>query len=573
MRFFGYILAIAVLPLLLAFTAVDSPKATTEDSLCSDVPDSLRRTYRHTEAVQSLVIKGDTLEARRIWLEIIEQDSTYSPALYNLSRIEQRMDRIINYARRAYLADSTNRWYTENFANSLIDNHHYTEAIPIYRHLIELDPQAIQGYHALAMLYHIGGMPYSAIAILDSAEIHNGYNSYLAGIKQNLLIDTRQYDKAIAEGLRITEEQPYDIEAITSLAIAYEASGRDSLARKSYEQAFRIDSTNIKTINAIIDYYQRAGNSQRMLDYEERIFRDERITIDEKLRRLEGYTSNIKFYHSNFFRIGGLILLLVVDNPDNRQVIDVYASHMIVGGEKDQALDYLRKHLDKPSTTAIDYISVLQLEEYLGKQELMDEDMTKALQRFPQSTQLLAYSAFQANTKGDSKQAIKLMKEALRLAEEDTERSSYWGYIGDIYHAADNDRAAFKAYRKALAYDDNNAVVLNNYAYFLSLMDKDLYKALEMSARATNIEKGNATYIDTYAWILHRLGRNEEAKSVMRQALSLSGQRDAALLAHYADILWALGEKFMAETYWKKAVEVGYDADLMQQHIEQLKQQ
>ena len=146
MRFFGYILAIAVLPLLLAFTTVERPEATTVDGLCSDGPDSLRRTYRHTEAVQSLVIKGDTLGARSIWLEIIEQDSTYSPALYNLSRIEQQRERSIDYARRAYLADSTNKWYTENFANSLIDNRHYTEAIPIYRHLIELDPQAIQGH-------------------------------------------------------------------------------------------------------------------------------------------------------------------------------------------------------------------------------------------------------------------------------------------------------------------------------------------------------------------------------------------------------------------------------------------
>ena len=101
MRFFGYILAIAVLPLLLAFTSVESPVATTVDGLCSDIPDSLRRTYRHTEAVQSLVIKGDTLCARHIWLEILEQDSTYSPALYNLSRIEQQRERSVDYARRA----------------------------------------------------------------------------------------------------------------------------------------------------------------------------------------------------------------------------------------------------------------------------------------------------------------------------------------------------------------------------------------------------------------------------------------------------------------------------------------
>ena len=92
-----------------------------------------------------------------------------------------------------------------------------------------------------------------------------------------------------------------------------------------------------------------------------------------------------------------------------------------------------------------------------------------------------------------------------------------------------------------------------------------------MAERAVSLRPNNASYIDTYAWVLHRLGRNEEAKQVMRQALTLSSQKDDSLLAHYADILWALGEKFMAETYWQKAVERGYDKGLMEAHIKEIK--
>ena len=57
----------------------------------------------------------------------------------------------------------------------------------------------------------------------------------------------------------------------------------------------------------------------------------------------------------------------------------------------------------------------------------------------------------------------------------------------------------------------------------------------------------------------------------MRQALTLSSQMDDSLLMHYGDILWALGEKFMAETYWQKAVERGYDKELMDVHIKEIK--
>jgi tetratricopeptide (TPR) repeat protein len=99
-----------------------------------------------------------------------------------------------------------------------------------------------------------------------------------------------------------------------------------------------------------------------------------------------------------------------------------------------------------------------------------------------------------------------------------------------------------------------------------------LEEALAMAQLAITLAEGEYNYIDTYAWILHLLGRDEEAKKYMTQALSLSRQREPNLLVHYADILWELGEKFMAETYWKKAVELGYDSEEMLQHQTKIKQ-
>ena len=55
----------------------------------STLPDSLSRSYRHTEAVKLLSIEGDTARAKEIWHDIIREDSTYAPALYNLAEIEE----------------------------------------------------------------------------------------------------------------------------------------------------------------------------------------------------------------------------------------------------------------------------------------------------------------------------------------------------------------------------------------------------------------------------------------------------------------------------------------------------
>ena len=565
------ILTLAVFVTNVAFATTDHPSGRSADAALLYMPDSLSRTYRHTEAVKRLNIERDTARAREIWLDIIAQDSSYSPALYNLSRIE-RGGRELEYAERAYRADSNNCWYAQNYATQLIAARKYRESMPIYRALLRLNPRDIDAYHALAILYASGGMPYSAIAILDSAEIRTGYNLYLASMKQRMLIETRQYDKAITDGQRIVEEFPYDSEARTNLALAYEASGCDSLAERSYEEAFRIDTTNIETLVALVDYYDRKGDMKRMFDYERRIFRDERVTIEEKIDRLEQYTSDMNFYSKNYFNVGSVILGLMTDYPDNRKVIDAYAAHLLGGGDVEAAIDLLRRHLNDDSTTDIDYIELIKLESVVGRKELVEEDLAAGMARFPESWMIYIYAAVIRLENDDAKGAIKYAKSALKHSSNDKEISETWGFIGDVYHQVEDDKRAFKAYRKALRYDENNVMVLNNYAYYLSLMDKDLEHALAMSSRAIELERGNATYIDTYAWVLHRLGRNEEAKVAMRQALSLSGQKESALLAHYGDILWALGEKFMADTYWKKAVEMGYDAEEMRLHQMKLKE-
>ena len=57
----------------------------------------------------------------------------------------------------------------------------------------------------------------------------------------------------------------------------------------------------------------------------------------------------------------------------------------------------------------------------------------------------------------------------------------------------------------------------------------------------------------------------------MRKALMLDTTGSEALLMHYGDILFALKELFMAETYWQKALEAGADKQEVERRMAQLK--
>ena len=242
MRIWRYIVACLILLVAATQGSVAQPRRTVTSPNTQYAPDTLNRSYRHIEAVKHYTNHNHE-EAARIWRNIIAEDSTYSPALYYLSLISNGAE-ARDFAYRAYRADSTNKWYTQNLGSRLIADGLYSEALPVYRRLTQLDKHNALPYYSLAVLYSIHEMPYSAIATIDTAEMRAGRNPVLSEMKMDLLIGVGNYDKAIAEGQRIVEESPYDTNAHVRLGMSYEASGRDSLALASYQQACMLDDKN-----------------------------------------------------------------------------------------------------------------------------------------------------------------------------------------------------------------------------------------------------------------------------------------------------------------------------------------
>ena len=170
--------------------------------------------------------------------------------------------------------------------------------------------------------------------------------------------------------------------------------------------------------------------------------------------------------------------------------------------------------------------------------------------------------------KSDNRGAIETLRAALEHAKDSKAKSSLWGNIGDQYHELGETKKSYSAYYKALSFDPQNAMVLNNFAYHLSVTGKSLKQALQMAQRATALSQNNATYLDTLAWVYYKMGQYDEAKRYMQQAMSFDTENSSELALHYGDILDALGSKFLAQTYWRKALERGADAEKIESRIE-----
>jgi Tfp pilus assembly protein PilF len=116
----------------------------------------------------------------------------------------------------------------------------------------------------------------------------------------------------------------------------------------------------------------------------------------------------------------------------------------------------------------------------------------------------------------------------------------------------------------------DNIGCLNNYAYHLSELGQQLERAEQMSYRTIKAEPKNATYLDTYAWILFKQKRYSEARIYMDQTLQNDSTTSAEVMEHAGDIYFHVGETDKALTFWQQALELATDDTVIKDRRKQV---
>ena len=303
-------------------------------------PDSLRSVWLYTEGIKQNAIARDTVRAREFFAEAIRNDSTFAPAYYEMAAngMYSTPDEAVDLARTAFRLDTANKWYHQFLGQALIYARRYDEALAVYRRLRSDEPQNPDNYRILAALYEQAQQPFSAIATLDSAEVRFGRIPVLSTMKRQLLVATRQMDKAVEEAEAMVEAVPYEAEHHVVLADLYGILGKDSLAKAEYDRALQIDSTDVGTLMSLADFYNGRHDYRAVLDVTQRLFESDKMPLDTKIKRFGIFTSDMRFYREYYPQLNTLASTLAVRYPQDRRVVELYAKHLIASGELEQAL-------------------------------------------------------------------------------------------------------------------------------------------------------------------------------------------------------------------------------------------
>lgn len=137
--------------------------------------------------------------------------------------------------------------------------------------------------------------------------------------------------------------------------------------------------------------------------------------------------------------------------------------------------------------------------------------------------------------------------------------SSYYDKIG---RKAD----AYATFEKGLRLDRGNALLNNNFAFSLAEANEELERALKMSNIAISAEPTNAAFLDTYGWVMFKLGNYEKAEEYILKALSILEAGE--LYDHLGDVYQATGKTENALANWRKALMLEPNREHLKSKIE-----
>lgn len=120
--------------------------------------------------------------------------------------------------------------------------------------------------------------------------------------------------------------------------------------------------------------------------------------------------------------------------------------------------------------------------------------------------------------------------------------------------------------RKILVAEPDNTAALNALGYTLADRTTRYQEALELISRARAADPENAAIIDSYGWVLYRLGRHREALAELKRAYAL--QKDAEIAAHVGEVLWVLGQTDEAAQWFEQARKIDPDNRSLKRALE-----
>ena len=467
-----------------------------------------------------------------------------------------------------------NYWYAQGLANLYVQQNKLDEAAELLEEMAKRFPSKIDVTYSLLQVYSRQAKFDKSIELLDKLEVRFGKNEQISMQKFAIYDQQGEDNKAMAELKNLADEFPTDYRYQVILGDAYLQKEKYQQAYDIYQQILKAEPDNAMAMYSLAAYYEQTGQTEKYDQQLNSVLLNRKVDSDTKadvMRRLIIRNENS---HKDSTIVINLFDRIMEQEPDEAQLPLLYAQYLYSKDMKDKAVPVLNQVLQIEPTNTVARMTLLG--EAVNKQDydwVIDICQT-GTEANPDMLEFYYYLAVGYNQTQRTDSVVSVCQRALQHVTEDSESnvvSDFYAILGDAYHTKKMMPETYEAYEKALEYNSNNIMALNNYAYYLSLERRDLDRAEEMSYKTVKAEPNNATYLDTYAWILFEKANYEQAKIYIDQALQNDDSLSAEVLEHCGDIYFHTGDTTKAVEFWQKAKDNGSKSNSIDQKIKQKK--
>lgn len=499
-------------------------------------------------------------------------DTASSPVLYELAMFQlqrNRPEKAVEMLKSAVAHSDDNFTYRMTLAGLYRNLGMYGEASDSYEELVKRYPDKSELNYYLADALTQEGEIGAAIDAYNVLESTMGMNETLSLQKFKLYQTLKQPDKAFEEIEKLANKYPMNARYRLLMGDLHLENEETEKALTCYQQAHEIDPDDPRYIVSMANYYDQTGDKEAAEQEIRDALVNEKLDVETKVGILSRYVQRLQQTQQGIENANSLFQTLLDQHPEDTELKLMYGSLLMAQQKEEEAKFQFQLVTEMEPSNEGAWQQLLNI-------SLKGEDIpeviricTRCKELFPEAPEYYFYLGIGYYMQEKYQESLDTYYAGLKIIPEGNGvvKSNFYGQIGDLYYQMEKMDEAYKAYDEALKYNENNAPVLNNYSYFLTLDKKDLKKAERMAAQCIKLEPDNATYLDTYAWVFFVQGNYTLAKIYIENALSKDKTNSAELVDHYGDILYMSGEKDKALEQWKKAKEMGKDTDVLKQKI------
>ena len=502
----------------------------------------------------------------------VDIDSTRSEAYYYLaqyySALKQK-DMVLSYLKKSVELEPDNATYLETLANAYLNQRKYKDAIDVLERLCEKNHDRDDVLALLIQLYEQENDYDNAIRTLGRLETIEGKSERLSYAKSDLYTKKGDKKAAIAEMKQLADQYPNDNNYRCLYANTLYINGQKKKAVAIYDKVLKEEPDNRNAQMALVAYYNDQKDSANVNSMIERVLFNKNASTSDRVALMRQVIGDSEEAGGDSTRVLQLFHRLINMPQADSDMALFCASYMNM---KKMPNDSIRQVLEKVLEMSPDHAAArLQLVSYAWQAEDRDRviELCKAARQYnPDEMAFYYYQGIAYYQKDDLDNALNAFQNGIGVITSDSDPSivsDFYAVMGDILHQKGMEKEAFEAYDSCLVWKEDNIGCLNNYAYYLSEKGIRLDDAEKMSFRTIKAEPKNATYLDTYAWILFMQKRYDEAKTYIDQTLENDTTPSAVLFEHAGDIYYHVGEKEKALEYWQEALEQSDESDGRQQ--------